>query len=114
MESTRGSRLAARELHRHAALTNGILSVGLSPDMRSFKLNRVSVGTLAALFLVAAVWLAFENQAPKPIPADDFVRAMETHQTSLIDRYFREHNNPNARVGSDRSVLFAATLRGDR
>jgi len=82
--------------------------------MRSFKLNRVSVGTLAALFLVAAVWLAFENQAPKPIPADDFVRAMETHQTSLIDRYFRQHQNPNARTANDRSLLFAAILREER
>src|SRR5437588_10281909 len=95
-------------------LTNGILSVGLSPDMRSFKLNRVSVGTLAALFLVAAVWLGFERQAPKPIPADEFVRAMETQQTSLIDRYFREHQNPNARTANDRSLLFAAILREER
>jgi hypothetical protein len=102
-----------RELHRLRRLTNGILSVGLSPDMRSSKLNRVSVGTLAALFLLAAIWLAFERQAPKPIPADDFVRAMETHQTSLIDRYFRQHQNPNARAANDRSLLFAAVLRED-
>ena len=82
--------------HRNCnRLTDAILSVGLSPDMRSSKLNRVSVAALAALFLLAAIWLAFERQAPKPIPADDFVRAMETHQTSLIDRYFRQHQDPN-------------------
>ena len=84
------------------------------PDMRSIHVNRALVGTLAAIFLLVALRLAFERQAPKPIPADDFVRAMETHQSSLIARYFREHNNPNARVWSDRSLLFAATLRGDR
>ena len=83
------------------------------PDMRSLHVNRVLVGTLAAIFLLVALRLAFERAAPKPIPGDDFVRAMETHQSSLIARYFREHNNPNARVGSDRSLLFAATLRGD-
>src|SRR2546428_13270472 len=87
---------------------------GFSPDMRSFELNRVSVGTFAALFLAAAVWLAFERQAPKPIPADEFVRAMETQETSLIDRYFREHQNPNARAANDRSLLFAAILREER
>src|SRR2546422_7547310 len=87
---------------------------GFSPDMRSFELNRVSVGTFAALFLAAAVWLAFERQAPKPIPADEFVRAMETQETSLIDRYFREHQNPNARAANDRSLLFAAVLREER
>ena len=82
--------------------------------MRSFNLNRASVGTLAVLFVLAAVWLAFEHQPPKPIPADDFVRAMETQQPSLIDRYFREHQNPNARTANDRSLLFAAILREDR
>jgi ankyrin repeat protein len=82
--------------------------------MRSLKLNRVSVGMLAALFLVAAVWLGFERYDPRPIPADEFVRAMETHQTSLIDRYFRQHQNPNARAANDRSLLFTAILREDR
>src|SRR5437588_6621494 len=86
----------------------------ISPDMASAKLNWVSVGALAALFLAAAVWLAFERQPLKPIPADEFVRAMETHQTSLIDRYFRERQNPNARAANDRSLLFAAFLREDR
>src|SRR5438552_2061436 len=86
----------------------------ISPDMASAKLNWVSVGALAALFLAAAVWLALQRQAPKPIPADEFVRAMETHQTSLIDRYFRERQNPNARAANDRSLLFAAFLREDR
>jgi ankyrin repeat protein len=81
--------------------------------MRSFKLNRVSVGALVARFVFAAVWLAFERYAPKPIPAGEFVRAMETHQTSLIDRYFRQHQNPNARAANDRSLLFAAILRED-
>src|SRR5947207_2308248 len=95
-------------------LTDAILSVGLSPDMRSSKLNRVSVAALAAFFLLAAIWLAFERQAPKSIPADDFVRAMETHQTSLIDRYFRQRQDPNARAANDRSLLFAAVLREDQ
>jgi ankyrin repeat protein len=82
--------------------------------MRSIKLNQVSVSTLAALFVLAAVWLTLERQASKPIPVDAFVRAMETHQTSLIDRYFREHQNPNARGANDRSLLFIAILREDR
>ena len=81
--------------------------------MASVKLNWIAVSALAALFLAAAVWLAFERPAPKPIPADEFVRAMETHETSLIDRYFREHQNPNARAANDRSLLFAAMLRED-
>ena len=83
------------------------------PDMRSIHLNWFSVGALAALFLAAAVWLALEPRMTKPIAADDFVQALETHQTSLIDRYFRERQNPNARAANDRSLLFAALLRED-
>src|SRR5262249_58947640 len=96
------------------ALTHDILSIGLPPDMRSIHLNWFSVGALAALFLAAAVWLALEPRMTKPIAADDFVQALETHQIALIDRYFRERQNPNARAANDRSLLFAALLRGDR
>src|ERR1700736_831074 len=82
--------------------------------MRSIKVDRVSVSILAILFVFAAVWLGFERYAPKPIPAEDFIRALDSHQTSLIDRYFREHRNPNARGANDRSLLFAAILRENR
>src|SRR5437899_11583395 len=94
-------------------LTNGILSIGFSPDMRSLNLNRVSVGILAALFVLAAAWLASERQSPKPISAVEFVRAMETQQTSLIDRYFRQRHDRNARGANDRALLFTAVLRED-
>src|SRR5438132_2403583 len=82
--------------------------------MRSLNLNRASVSMVVALFVLAAVWLAFERQASKPVSADEFVRAMETHQTSLIDRYFSQHQNPNARGANERSLLFTAILREDR
>ena len=82
--------------------------------MHSLSLNRASVTALAALFLAAAVWLTFKQQSAKPIPPEDFIRAIETHQTSLLNRYFREHQNVNARAANDRSLLFAALLREDR
>src|SRR5438045_4775632 len=82
--------------------------------MRSINLNRALVAALSAVLVLAAVWLASDYRAPKPIPAEDFIRAMDSHQTSLVDRYFREHQNPNARGANDRSLLFAAILREDR
>lgn len=81
--------------------------------MRLLHLNRTLVGLLAGAFLLAAVWVAFERHAFKPISADEFVRAMDTQQTSLINRYFRQHHNANARAANDRSLLFVATLRGN-
>src|SRR5438132_11825244 len=84
------------------------------PDMRSLHLNRALVGILAAIFLLVALRLAFERPAPKPIPAADFVRAMQTNQTSLIARYLRENQNSNARLGDDRSLLCSPTRRRAR
>jgi ankyrin repeat protein len=86
----------------------------LSPDMRSVGLNRVLAGIVAAIFVLVALRFGFNHRAPEPIAADEFVHALDTHQTSLIDRYFREKQNPNARGVSDRSLLFTAVLREDR
>jgi ankyrin repeat protein len=82
--------------------------------MRSVGLNRLLVVLVAGLFVLVAIRFGFRQSAPKPIAADEFVHALETHQNSLLDRYFREHQNPNARGGSDRSLLFTAVLREDR
>jgi ankyrin repeat protein len=82
--------------------------------MRSVGLNRVLVGIVTGLFLLVAVRFAFHRNPSRPITAEEFVHALETHQTSLIDRYFREHNDPNVRSASDRSLLFTAVLRDDR
>src|SRR5690349_4672928 len=82
--------------------------------MRSVGLNRVLVGIVAGLFLLVAIRFALHGRPSKPITAEEFVHALETHQTSLIDRYFRDHNDPNARAASDRSLLFCAVLRDDR
>lgn len=82
--------------------------------MRSVGLNRVLVGIVAGLFALVAVRFAFHQHPSKPISAEEFVHALDTHQTSQIDRYFSEHNNLNARSASDRSLLFTAVLRDDR
>lgn len=82
--------------------------------MRSTGLNWALVGTLAGLFVLVAVRLFFQQHPAKPITAEEFVQALDNHQTSIIDRYFREKNDPNVRVASDRSLLFTAVLREDR
>ena len=82
--------------------------------MRSVGLNRLLVGVFAGLFLVLALRFAPNHRAPKPISVDEFLHALDTHHDALIDRYFREHNNLNARGASDRSLLFTAVLREER
>lgn len=82
--------------------------------MRSAGLNKALVGIVAGLFVLVAVRFAFHRHPSKPITAEEFVHALDIHQTSLIDRYFRDHNDPNVRTASDRSLLFTAVLRDDR
>jgi ankyrin repeat protein len=82
--------------------------------MRSVALNKALVGVVAGLFVLVAVRFGFHQHPSRPITAEEFVHALDTHQTSLIDRYFRDHNDPNARAASDRSLLFTAVLRDDR
>src|SRR5436853_3594776 len=93
---------------------NDIISGGLSPDMHSSRLNWLSVGFLVGAFLFAAVWLGFERKAPRPISPNELVQAMDAHQDAIVDRYFRQRENPNARVANDRSLLFTAVLREER
>ena len=82
--------------------------------MQSVGLNRVLVALVAGLFLLVAIRFGFNHLKPKPIAPDEFVQALDTHQIALIDRYFSEHQNPNARAANDRSLLFAAMLRDER
>ena len=82
--------------------------------MRSVGLNRFLVVVVAGLFVVLALRFGSNHSTPKPISAEEFIHALDTHQTRLIDRYFREHHNPNSRGPSDRSLLFTAVLREER
>src|SRR5215472_9881530 len=86
----------------------------LSPDMRSVGLNRVLVGVVAGIFVLVALRFGLNHLPAKPIAADEFVQALDTHRTALIDRYFSEHQDPNARAANDRSLLFASVLRDER
>jgi ankyrin repeat protein len=68
------------------------------------------VGT--AFLSLACVGVAPEVRGP--ISADEFVRAMATHRTSVIDLYFASHMNPNARAKQDRPLILAAVLQQDQ
>lgn len=52
-------------------------------------------------------------QVRSTISADEFVHAMAGHRAALIDLYFSESHNPNARAKQDRPLLVAAALQQD-
>ncbi len=82
--------------------------------MQVFGLQTAVVTVIAG---TAFFGMATEGSAPEavtPISASAFVRAMAAHRTTVIDLYFHDHLNPNARAGQDRPLLVAAVLQQDR
>src|SRR6185437_3953441 len=85
-----------------------------SPARLSILSGQVAFGVaVAALSLFGTTWIGHQGPVLSPISADEFVQAVSTHRTSLIDLYLREHLNPNARAAQDRPILLAAALEQD-
>src|ERR1700730_3422078 len=82
--------------------------------MRVFKPGAIFISIAAVLLLLAATGLGPEPYRRTPISADDFARAVTMHWESLIELYFIEHLDPNARVVQGRTLLLIAALQQDR
>src|SRR6266571_693580 len=79
-------------------------SVSLSvaqPTMNVVDLQSRLVGLVAILLVLGIGRLGPEPSARSPVSADEFIRAVGAHRTSLIDFYLREHLDPNARGEHD-------------
>jgi ankyrin repeat protein len=80
--------------------------------MRDFnpKLFAVAAAALLLLFVRAPVR---EHRVQTAITADEFMRAVATHRASLIDSYFRQNLDPNARGAFDSPLMVAAAEQSD-
>jgi ankyrin repeat protein len=90
-----------------------MIGSGLFLPMRLFKIQAVFGSAIAALVVLGITNLGPEPRVCSPISTDEFVRALATHRTSLIDLYLSEGLNPNARAGQDRPLILAAALQQD-
>ena len=81
--------------------------------MRLFKTQAVFASAVAALVVLGITNLGPEPRVCSPISGDEFVRALATRRTTLIDFYLAEHLNPNARAVQGRPLILAATLQQD-
>jgi len=82
-------------------------------DMRPFQTRALFTSAVAVLVLLETTALAPGPYIQSPISADEFVRAITAHRTSLIDYYLGQHFNPNARAAQDRPLILAAALSQD-
>jgi ankyrin repeat protein len=81
--------------------------------MGMFKPGTAVVNTVAVLLLFGSTGLTPEPSVRSRISADEFVRAVAKQRTSLIDLYFSQHLDPNARAAQDRPLILAAALQQD-
>ena len=81
--------------------------------MNTVDLRSRFIGLVAVLMMLGMHRFGPEPAARSPIPADEFIRAMAEHRTSLIDFYLREHLDPNARGAEDRPLILAAAMQQD-
>jgi hypothetical protein len=97
----------------HTRLTGVIRLIGLFSHMLAVKIRAILGTGITILVLLGITGLGPQPSVRSPISADEFVRAVAQHRTSLIDLYFSEHLDPNARAAQDRPILLAATLQQD-
>src|SRR3982074_2181921 len=77
-------------------------------------LFKVIFAILIALFvLLGAYEMSPQPRVRSQISADEFVRALAEHRTSLTAFYIQQPMDPNARASQDRPLLLAATLQKD-
>ncbi|HEY2125162.1 MAG TPA: ankyrin repeat domain-containing protein [Chthoniobacterales bacterium] len=81
--------------------------------MSTLHLTRFLASMVVVPLLLAGGGLGPEPPVASPISADEFVQAMVSDRSPLLDLYFDQRLNPNARGPQDRPLLLAATLQAD-
>lgn len=67
----------------------------------------------SVLLLTQAINIGPQPHVLSPISPNEFVQALATHRTTLIDLYLLQHLDPNRRAAHDRPLLVAAALEED-
>jgi ankyrin repeat protein len=75
--------------------------------------REIIASAAAILLLFGGSQLGPEPLVRSAVLGDEFVHAIATHRTSLIDFYLSEHLDLNARAAKDRPLILAAALQQD-
>jgi ankyrin repeat protein len=84
------------------------------PQMHSFKVQSSAVILLGAFAFLGMTDVGSAPEQTSRVSAEQFVRAVAMHQSQLINMYFAQGMDLNARVGQDRPVLVSAILHGNK
>ena len=75
--------------------------------------SEIIASAAAILLLFGGSELGPEPLVRSTVSGDEFVHAIATHRTSLIDFYLSQHLDPNTRAAQDRPLVLAAALQQD-
>ena len=75
--------------------------------------REIIASAAAILLLFGGSELGPEPLVHSTVSGDEFVHAIATHRTSLIDFYLNQHLDLNARAAQDRPLILAAALQQD-
>jgi ankyrin repeat protein len=75
--------------------------------------REIIASAAAILLLFGGSELGPEPLVRSTVSGDEFVHAIATHRTSLIDFYLNQHLDLNARAAQDRPLILAAALQQD-
>jgi ankyrin repeat protein len=81
--------------------------------MRRIDTHTLAAAAVAALLVFGGIKMAPEPHVHSPISANEFVQAVATHRTPVVDLYLSRHLDPNARAAQDRPLILAAALEKD-
>jgi ankyrin repeat protein len=81
--------------------------------MRLARTHLIFAGLIVILAILGITAIAPSPSAHSPISADEFAQAIVAHRQPLIDLYFNQNLDPNARAADDRPLILTATLEKD-
>ncbi len=81
--------------------------------MRNSSVKTFFGQALAVVLFLSTTGFGPEPAVTSPISPEEFVRAMVSDRAPVLDLYFGQGLNPNARGTQDRPLLLAATLQQD-
>ena len=81
--------------------------------MHLFRVKSTALISLGGFVFLGVADIGSTPEAPSSVSPTEFVRAAAAGRISVVDFYFANHLNPNARAGQERPLLVTAILNGD-
>src|SRR5437764_3300016 len=91
-----------------------LLNWAFPPRMHLFKGQNSAIILLSGCAFLGMTGIGSAPERTTEVSPEQFVRALGSHQSQVIEVFLNHCTNPNARVGQDRPILVSAILQGEK